>query len=337
MKKGITVAGNIIADIIKMIDLYPEKGRLSTIYSVSKSVGGCVPNTGVTLARLGGVPVKASAKAGADENGRFILDLLQKEGIDIGSVSSVAGADTSFTDVMTVQGTGERTFFNTKGTNASFCPADVDANARDCSIFHIGYILLLDAFDAADSRFGTVLAGFLHDLQEKGIKTSIDVVSNSADRFREKVLPALKYSDYAVLNEIEAGLATGIEPRRADGSPDLDRVERIARAFLRIGVKKAVIHCPEGGFCADAASGAFTAVPSLLLPRDYIKGAVGAGDAFSAGFLYAAYKGFSDGEALEFASLTAAANLSSYDSIGGARAFAETTKLGRLYPRRSFN
>jgi hypothetical protein len=37
---------------------------------------------------------------------------------------------------------------------------------------------------------------------------------------------------------------------------------------------------------------------------------------------------------LEFASLTAAANLSAPDSVGGARNFEETMKLGRMYPRK---
>ncbi len=79
-------------------------------------------------------------------------------------------------------------------------------------------MLLLDIFDKSDSEYGTVMAKFLRDVQSRGVKTSIDVVSSSGGDFRKTVLPALKYCDYAVLNEIEAGFAVGIEPRDGNGN-----------------------------------------------------------------------------------------------------------------------
>ena len=51
-KKGICIAGNILADIIKNIDYYPNSGLLTTIRNVKLSVGGCVPNTAINLAKI---------------------------------------------------------------------------------------------------------------------------------------------------------------------------------------------------------------------------------------------------------------------------------------------
>jgi sugar/nucleoside kinase (ribokinase family) len=51
----------------------------------------------------------------------------------------------------------------------------------------------------------------LKQFQDAGIATSIDVVSEDSDRFPQIVKPALKYTDYAILNEFEAGKTTGHE------------------------------------------------------------------------------------------------------------------------------
>ena len=45
--KGITLAGNILVDVVKQIDSYPNIGMLANIQQTSRSVGGCVPNTGI--------------------------------------------------------------------------------------------------------------------------------------------------------------------------------------------------------------------------------------------------------------------------------------------------
>ena len=79
----------------------------------------------------------------------------------------------------------------------------------DAELLHIGYILLLDALDEADAEYGTRMARLLHDAQQHGIKTSIDVVSESGDRFRRLVPPALRYTDYCIINEVEAQESTG--------------------------------------------------------------------------------------------------------------------------------
>ena len=54
-------------------------------------------------------------------------------------------------------------------------------------------------------------------VQQRGIKTSIDVVSEASDRFTRLVPPALKYTDYCIINELEAGQSTGVALRDEDG------------------------------------------------------------------------------------------------------------------------
>jgi sugar/nucleoside kinase (ribokinase family) len=220
---------------------------------------------------------------------------------------------------MTLTTTGERTFFHYRGANAEFSPADVDIPTLNCKMLHIGYILLLDEFDKPDAEYGTVMARFLKDVQQSGVQTSIDVVSDSSGKFAEKVVPALRYTDNAIMNEIESSGISGLPPRDKSGKLLTDNIRRTMELILNHGVSaRVIIHCPEAGFCLNKA-GEFTVVPSLQLPKGYIKGTVGAGDAFCAGCLYGIYKGLDDREILEFASGTAACSLAAEDAVSGMR------------------
>ena len=331
---GITVAGSLVADRIKLISAYPKMNMLSTIYSVSYAAGGSVPNVGIDLARIDReLKIDAVGRVGNDEDGRYLTDALRKCGIDVSGVLTSDTAGTSFTDVMTLRDTGERTFFHYRGANAEFGPWDVDVQSLSCRMIHVAYILMMDALDEEDPEYGTVMAHFLKDLQEAGISTSFDVVSDSSGRFREKVLPALRYTDNAFMNEIEACGISGLPPRDENGRVLVDNIRATMEMILAEGVRQRVIvHCPEAGFCLNQ-SGAFTVVPSLKLPKGYIKGTVGAGDAFCAGCLYGIYRGFDDKQILEFASGAAAANLSTVDAVSGMCDKDAIFDLIAKYPR----
>ncbi|MBQ7334859.1 MAG: helix-turn-helix domain-containing protein [Clostridia bacterium] len=319
-RHGIAIAGNILTDTVKLIDFYPEKGMLSNISSLSVAVGGCVPNTGIDLAKIDrNLKISAIGRIGNDEGGKYVLGELQKNGIDISGVTVSKSAPTGFSDVMSVASTGERTFFHHRGANAEFSPEDVKLSVLDCKMLHIGYILLLDAFDAPDAEYGTVMARFLKSVREAGIATSIDLVSDSSGHFAETVTPALPYTDYAFMNEIEGSGISGIPPRDEDGKLLVAQIRQTMEIILSKGVKqKVILHCPEAGFCLDA-DGSFTVVPSIRLEKGYIKGSVGAGDAFCAGCLYGIYQGMGDQKMLEFASGTACCNLAAEDSVSGMK------------------
>lgn len=317
-KSGIAIAGNMLTDFVKLVNVYPEKGMLANVISISRAVGGCVPNTIIDIARMDkSVPLYAYGTVGDDDGGKYITFEMQRNGVDVSGVTVSKTAATSFSDVMSVESTGERTFFHHKGANTEFAPKHISIDSLTCKMLHIGYILLLDEFDKDDSEYGTVMARFLKEAQDAGIRTSIDVVSDSGNRFAEKVVPALKYTDNAIMNEIEGCGVSGLQPRDGSGKLIIDNIKQTLQKILDCGVsERAIIHCPEAGFALNK-KGDFTVVPSLKLPKGYIKGSVGAGDAFCAGCLYGIYHGFSDKDILEFASGAAACNLAAADSVSG--------------------
>ena len=64
-KRGIVIAGNIIADIVKNIEMYPQVGMMTYVTDISPAVGGCVPNTAIDLAKIDSrIPIYAAGKVG---------------------------------------------------------------------------------------------------------------------------------------------------------------------------------------------------------------------------------------------------------------------------------
>ncbi|MBR5445041.1 MAG: carbohydrate kinase family protein [Clostridia bacterium] len=328
MNKGITFAGNILTDVVKTITEYPKPGMLSSITAVSQAVGGCVPNTAIDVAKMDpAVPLSACGRVGDDAYGQYVTGQMAAHGIDVSQVKITPDVPTSFSDVMSDASTGERTFFHARGANARFAPEDVDTDALDCRIFHIGYILLLDLMDEPDETYGTVLAGLLAKVQAMGIKTSVDVVSDSSGRFREKIVPALRYCDYAIMNEIECCGVSGLDPRNPDGSVSTENIRRTMEQMIALGVKdRVIVHCPEAGFMLTA-DGTFRMTESVKVKPEQIVGKVGAGDAFCAGCLYGLHEGMADDRLLEFASAAAACSLTAADSVSGMRPACEIEKI----------
>ncbi len=332
MKKGICCAGNIIVDITYPIETWPRQNELTHITEgIQNSPGGSVCNTITDLARLDpSLPLVASGFAGHDAEGDFIMEELGKySNIDLSMVKRTGR--TSFTAVMSNNQTKERTFFQHAGANTYYGEDDIDWDKLDVDIFHIGYILLLPNLDSEDSQYGTKMARLLDRAQKKGMKTSIDVVSETGDRFARLVTPALKYSDYCVINELEAQQTTGVQLRDEDGTLHTENMPLALQKLKEMGVSTwAVIHCPEVG-CGMDEKGQYHEVPSLKLPKGYIKGTVGAGDAFCAGILYAAEMEMNMTEALKLGACAAAASLSEVNASDGVRTAEEVLKLYDLY------
>lgn len=330
---GVAVAGSLVADVIKMISDYPEKGMLADIFSQSYGIGGCVSNTAVGVKKLDpSIEVKSIGLTGKDNEGRFLKEKLTELGIDTSLIQATEKEVTSFSDVMTVKSTGERTFFHNRGACRLFDESCMHLDTLDAELVLLGYGGLLDAMAAPDEEFGTVLARTFHDMKQKGIATAMDVASmKDQEEMHRLIVPSLKYVDYLIVNEIESGMIAGIAPRDEKGELIPGTLEKICRRIMSFGVGRCcVVHAPEIG-CAVDSDGKYYEEPSLKLPKGYIVGAVGAGDAFCAGILYSIYKKLPVQEALKIGASSAAANLSAGDSVSGLRGIDETMELYKKY------
>lgn len=298
---GIALAGSLLVDKLNEISAYPAEGELTKILSVFRAVGGCVPNTGIDIKRVDPtITVKAIGKIGNDGEGAFLVNTLKENGVDT-SLIKAGDMPTSFTDVMSVTGV-QRTFFTYPGACSDFGFEDIDFDSLDVKMLHLGYFLLLDKIDNGDGK------RILQKAQEMGIKTSIDLVSENSDRY-SLVADCLKYVDNVIINEHEAGMITGIEPKR-------ENLEEIARKLKQMGVnERVIIHMPELGVCLS--DNGYFEIPSFKLPKGFIKGKTGAGDAFCAGALIGIYRDLDEISILTLANKSATASLSAPDAISG--------------------
>lgn len=332
MGKGIIVAGNLIVDLLKKIDIYPDSNNLTTIRAVTRSTGGLVNNCIVDFARIDpALPLKAVGRVGSDEYGEYILNSLkQYKNIDTSAIK-VEG-QTSFTDVMYDSERRTRAYFQFRGANAELDVDDFDFDALDGDLLHVGYALLLDRLDEADSEYGTRMARLLATAKARGIKTSFDVVSEESDRYQTVVVPSLKYLDYCIINETEAGKITGVKVNRPDGTVDDDAIPEVCRRLRGYGVSDwIVIHARDNSYGFDR-DGNYFQLGALDIPRSLIKGTTGAGDAFCTGVLYSAYRGTDLLEAMKFGTAVASCCILEPGASEGVRDIDATMKLYSSYP-----
>jgi sugar/nucleoside kinase (ribokinase family) len=335
-RRGILAGGNWIVDQVKLIDVYPAPEKLGNIQGQSEGTGGAPYNVLVDLAKSGAsFPLGAAGLVGEDEFGNSIFEKCRALGIDTTFLKATSEAPTSYTDVMTEVGTGRRTFFHARGANALWDGSDLDFRASNFKIFHLGYLLLLDALDQRDTRFGTRAARLLADAQAAGLKTSVDVVSEDSERFSKIVWPALKHVDYCILNDFEAGKTTGYSVRKADGKLDDTGLRKAATALLERGVKELVaIHFPEGAF-ASTSDGTVARQTSVKLPAKCIAGTAGAGDAFCAGVLLGLHENWDLQRCLKTGVCLAAASLSDPTCTEGVKSLCAAQGLGRKFGYRA--
>ncbi|MDG3579083.1 carbohydrate kinase family protein [Rhizobium sp. YJ-22] len=294
-KGGVVCAGNFIVDRIHSLSYWPEQGNLTFIRHQDIGVGGGAINVATDLASMG-FPGRLAAAGcvGADADGDFVRQRLLQAGIGAEGLVALGGQATAHTHVMTVPGQS-RTFFYHGGANDKLEAGIISPQAyaeQGYRLFYLGYLMLLPGLDRLDSEGRSGASRLLEAAQKAGLVTCVDFVSSEDAGFSAQVGASLPFCDYIVINEMEAGSATGIRPRDAEGKL-LDAAVRQAGArLLEAGVSKGVvIHAPEA--CFWFSPGRETVVmPSRPIDPASIVSPVGAGDAFCAAVVYGLHEGW---------------------------------------------
>ncbi|MCB1236949.1 MAG: carbohydrate kinase family protein [Verrucomicrobiae bacterium] len=337
-RQGLLAAGNFIVDHVKLIDAWPSQDALVSILSEESANGGGPYNLTKNLSRLfrdpeaAAFPLAAAGLVGDDADGRWILDDCAAHGIDTTHLRLSENAPTSYTDVMTVASTGRRTFFHQRGANALFDENGVDFAGVTARIFYLGYLLLLDALDAKrpDGQTGATI--LLRRATAAGLTTVLDLVSEESGRFREVLAPALPEADVLLTNEFEASRLSGVDLESF--TPETARAA--AAAILELGVRRlVVIHAPAGAVALERGGSTHTS-GSVRVPEEEIKGALGAGDAFAAGFLHGFHESKTLGDCLRLGACVAASCLRHPTPSGGIPPLRECVALGERWGFRDF-
>ncbi len=273
-------------------DVTPAFGQQEKLVDrVSLETGGSAAITAVAAARLG-LRVALVAAVGDDPAGRFMLDQLTREGVDVGAVLVRGGSATGMT--VALSRGGDRAILTALGAIASLSAADVprDLLARARHVHVSSYFLLADAL-------GPGLAALLADARAAGIATSLDTNWDPSGRWRDPHLPAVIAQAGVLLpNEAEALALSGAVP-----------VDRAGLALAAAGPALAVKLGPRGALCVEGS-----AVHQVSLPPVTPVDTTGAGDCFNAGLIAGLLQGLPLPRA---AALGCAAGALSTGALGG--------------------
>jgi sugar/nucleoside kinase (ribokinase family) len=310
----IVCVGILVADVLgKPVDSLPEKGKLGLVERMSLQIGGCAANVVIDLAKLG-IKSTIVGKIGEDNFGKFLLDTLRSEKVDVEGIKLDRNVSTSASMVM-IGGDGERSILHSFGANAKFTFEDIDLNIiRKSKILLIAGTFLMPDFDGVGTE---KLLKFAH---ENGIICCMDTAWDSKGEWLRKIESSLRYLDWFMPSYDEACELSGKKDP-----------EEIADFFISKGVRNVIIKLGEKGCYVMQKDGkayfvdAFTSVKAIDTS--------GAGDSFCAGFLAGLYNGWETYESLRFANAVGAHCIMKIGTTTGIRSIVETVEFMREYGR----
>ena len=329
-RSGILCAGCWTLDQIRIVDHWPSEEALALTLRTDRQGGGSAHNVSIDLKKMdGSVPVFTAGMLGTDAAGDFLRNQAQQFGVDIRQLHRSDETLTSFTDVMSVESTGRRTFFHHSGANDLLTPDHIDLDSCPAKFLHLG---LLGVHKLLDEPWKGDASGWLTVLkraQALGLHTNIEMVSIEPEKNRQLALPCLPYLSSLIINDYEAACLSNIETIK-DGRADQEACMAATEHLLLKGAMDFVIvHFPDGATAATR-TGQRLFVPSVRVPSDHIKGSVGAGDAFTAGVLYGLHAERELKQCIQLGHAVAAASLRSETTVGSIGSVSDCLKLAGL-------
>ncbi|MEP6715888.1 MAG: carbohydrate kinase family protein, partial [Terriglobia bacterium] len=296
MTGRIVVCGNLVLDILAHPVTEPRWGATTLVDNIQQQLGGNAGSTSYTLARLG-TPVGIVTLTGSDAAARTLLETLSKAGVDVSMVQQV-DAPTS-TAISLIRPDGERALLYHLGAAAEhFTAFELPADATH---FHLAAVFRM-------RHLRRIAPDLLRRAKEGGLSTSLDAQWDTEGEWMKILAPSLPYTDFALMNEEEAHMLTGVsEPDRA------------AEVLRHRGAKHVIIKLGAKGCWVDGA----------VVPGYAVKAVdtTGAGDCFTAGFLAALHRGLPLFEAARIANAVGAQSVQRVGATAGILDWNETLRL----------
>jgi sugar/nucleoside kinase (ribokinase family) len=314
----IVCVGILVADVLgKPVDSLPEKGKLGLVDEISLQIGGCAANVVISLAKL---KLKATVigKIGADNFGKFLLDTLNSEKVDVSGLKVDRNVSTSASMVM-ISADGERSILHSFGANAKFNFDDINLDiVRKSKILLIAGTFLMPDFDGEGTR------KLLKFAKENDVLCCMDTAWDSKGQWLKKIDSSLEYLDWFMPSYDEAYEMSG-KPKPED----------IAQFFYTKGVKNVIIKLGcEGCFVKPGNEKGFL---SPAFNKVKVIDTSGAGDSFCAGFVAGLYKGWDIPHCVYFANAVGAHCIIQIGTTAGIKSIEKTLEFMRDYESDSYS
>jgi ribokinase len=268
---SVVLLGDINVDVLMTIDAYPEQGGDGMANRLDMQVGGGTINSAFTLTRFGvtAIPLVCT---GEDIWAAYLMDRLAPSGLDMRYICARPGVTTGLTFIAVSPG-GERTMFSYRGANSAFRPEDVDESVLEDAVW-----LHLSSYALLTQPQRDALWLVVDRAQKRGIPISLDLTEEVVVRQPAQVLRILPLLNTCILGRPEVQWLGG----EGGFVAGLDRL-------LELGIAVTAVKLGSTG-CMLADK-----LQRLSFPAFEIEAVdtSGAGDAFSAGIVYACMNGLS--------------------------------------------
>jgi sugar/nucleoside kinase (ribokinase family) len=312
--KPIGIIGNLNIDlIIRNVPDLPAWGQEVMGSDRLQACSGQAGYLAFALRRLG-IPITLIANLGDDLYGRQILQELTTFDVDLAGVEVTPNGRTGIT-VAIVRADGERAFVSDLGCLADFSEQMIQQ--RWSLLDDAAFVCLVGLFCLP----GLSLAAASRQMaraRQAGKITMLDTGWDPAN------WPATTLDGmHSLLKHISLFMPNWDEARAITGATS---VEEAGESLCKLGPETVVIKCGELGSFARQGGYSCWSPPRVVQVQD----AVGAGDVFNAGFLYALQQGWPLEACLAWGNSTA----SLYISATSDRfpQLAEVIAAGRDYP-----
>ncbi len=287
--------GQNAVDLVVQVPRFPSPDTKMEILQRTRMAGGQIATAIVFAARLG-LRSKYMGKVGSDDAGRFCLESLRSENVDLTSVIVEPGARNHFSLILLDQSSGERTILWERDSRLNFHPGEL--RREDVGA---GRLLLLDANDP-----GAAL--------------------QAARWAREEEIPVVADLDHSssccedLVSLVDFLIVSANFPAEFTGRTDLH--ESLLILQERCGGFVAVTLGPEGAaaVCGDRC---------VRFPAFEVKAVdtTGAGDVFHGAFIYGLLQDWPLGQIMTFANAAAGLNCTRLGAKEGLPNLGEIKQL----------
>jgi sugar/nucleoside kinase (ribokinase family) len=302
-----------ILDVLgRPVTRIPPRQDVDLIEEIRLTVAGTAAGTSVDLAKLG-ADVLAMGAIGEDAAGNFIVDTMNRYGIDTRGLARKPSVQTSAT-MLPIRPNGERPALHVLGANAELTEDDVDLDAiASARHLHFGGTYLMPKLDGAAT--GRILAF----ARERGVPVTLDLIAIDRLDLLAVIAPALPHVDYFMPGLDEARMICGLQDRHD-----------VIRFFLERGVGHTVFKMGAEG-SSIAWLGADGEIEEIRVPAfaATVVDSTGCGDAYCAGFIVGLLRGWDLVECARFGTAAAALVITGLGSDAGIVDFDHTLEFMR--------
>ena len=270
--------GEILVDFVST-----KPGPHIEALAFEKFFGGAPMNTIVGVSRLG-VSAGAIAAVGDDEFGKFLIEELKRNDVDISEVKVKKGMRTTIAFVANKPVSGERSFlFYRKPWTVETADSALSADDIDLECVAKASVLHVSGFALSQNPCREAVFKTIIHARKVGVKISFDPtlridVWDSMATLRKIYSRALELSDIATFSREEAEFILGSS-----------EAEEAARRALGYGIEIVGIKLGEKGSLLMSKDGITVQAPAF---RVKAIDTTGAGDGWNAGVLVGLCKGW---------------------------------------------